>query len=61
LNSHQFDLASAGSAEFQAATQRIHGLLFGDAAAVAPAQAGAHAEHALRRSMDSGLRRNDGV
>jgi NitT/TauT family transport system ATP-binding protein len=30
LNSHQFDLASAGSAEFQAASQRIHGLLFGD-------------------------------
>jgi len=29
LNSHQFSLASAGSAEFQAATQRIHGLLFG--------------------------------
>jgi NitT/TauT family transport system ATP-binding protein len=30
LNSHQFGLASAGSAEFQAATQRIHGLLFGE-------------------------------
>jgi len=29
LNSHQFSLASAGSGEFQAATQRIHGLLFG--------------------------------
>ena len=29
LNSHQFGLASAGSVEFQAATQRIHGLLFG--------------------------------
>jgi NitT/TauT family transport system ATP-binding protein len=29
LNSHQFSLASAGSREFQAATQRIHGLLFG--------------------------------
>jgi NitT/TauT family transport system ATP-binding protein len=29
LNSHQFGLSSAGSAEFQAATQRIHGLLFG--------------------------------
>ena len=36
LNSHQFDLASAGSAEFQAATQRIHGLLFGEHAAVTP-------------------------
>lgn len=34
LNSHQFSLASAGSSEFQAATQRIHGLLFGDQAAV---------------------------
>ena len=31
LNSHQFSLASAGSHEFQAATQRIHGLLFGGA------------------------------
>ena len=31
LNSHQFGLASAGSVEFQAATQRIHGLLFGEA------------------------------
>lgn len=30
LNSHQFDLGSAGSAEFQAATERIHRLLFGD-------------------------------
>ena len=36
LNSHQFSLASAGSHEFQAATQRIHGLLFG-ADAEAPA------------------------
>jgi NitT/TauT family transport system ATP-binding protein len=34
LNSHQFDLVSAGSAEFQAASQRIHGLLFGESAAV---------------------------
>ena len=32
LNGHQFSLASAGSSEFQAATQRIHGLLFGGAA-----------------------------
>jgi NitT/TauT family transport system ATP-binding protein len=30
INSHQFGLHSAGSEEFQAATQRIHGLLFGD-------------------------------
>ena len=29
LNSQQFSLQSAGSQEFQAATQRIHGLLFG--------------------------------
>ena len=36
LNSHQFSLASAGSHEFQAATQRIHALLFG-ADADAPA------------------------
>jgi len=28
LNSHQFSLQSAGGQEFQAATQRIHGLLF---------------------------------
>lgn len=28
LNSHQFGLHSAGSAEFQAASSRIHGLLF---------------------------------
>jgi NitT/TauT family transport system ATP-binding protein len=39
LNSHQFGLASGGSAEFQAAAQRIHGLLFDEAAApVAPNQ-----------------------
>jgi len=31
LNSHQFGMHSMGSSEFQAATQRIHGLLFGDA------------------------------
>jgi NitT/TauT family transport system ATP-binding protein len=39
LNSHQFSLASAGSHEFQASTQRIHALLFGadaDAPAVQP-------------------------
>jgi NitT/TauT family transport system ATP-binding protein len=29
INSHQFGLHSAGSAEFQAASQRIHHLLFG--------------------------------
>jgi NitT/TauT family transport system ATP-binding protein len=39
LNSHQFDLRSAGSAEFQAANERIHRLLFGEAgqARVTPA------------------------
>jgi NitT/TauT family transport system ATP-binding protein len=38
LNSHQFDLGSAGSAEFQAANERIHRLLFGEPPArVAPA------------------------
>jgi NitT/TauT family transport system ATP-binding protein len=29
INSHQFGLASSGSPEFQAASQRIHRLLFG--------------------------------
>ncbi|USX26497.1 ABC transporter ATP-binding protein [Oxalobacteraceae bacterium OTU3CINTB1] len=41
LNSHQFGLDSAGGADFQAATQRIHGLLFG-----APAQGHPAAEPA---------------
>ncbi|GGB94498.1 ABC transporter ATP-binding protein [Pseudoduganella buxea] len=37
LNSHQFDLSSGGSAEFQGAAQRIHDLLFGvDTPATAP-------------------------
>jgi len=31
INSHQFGLHSAGGAEFQAAAERIHGLLFGAA------------------------------
>jgi NitT/TauT family transport system ATP-binding protein len=39
LNSHQFGLHSAGSAEFQAATARIHGLLFGADVQSAPAPA----------------------
>jgi NitT/TauT family transport system ATP-binding protein len=39
LNSHQFSLSSAGSHEFQAATQRIHGLLFGQAESAAPPNA----------------------
>ncbi|CAN5206316.1 ABC transporter ATP-binding protein [soil metagenome] len=35
INSHAFDLQSQGSVEFQAAAQRIHGLLFDAPAAVA--------------------------
>jgi NitT/TauT family transport system ATP-binding protein len=35
INSHQFGLHSAGSPEFQAAANRIHRLLFGDAGAAA--------------------------
>jgi NitT/TauT family transport system ATP-binding protein len=33
INSHQFAWPACGGAEFQAAAQRIHGLLFGGAAA----------------------------
>jgi NitT/TauT family transport system ATP-binding protein len=44
LNSHQFGLDSAGSAEFQAATQRIHGLLFGAQPTAAPASVPAQAQ-----------------
>jgi NitT/TauT family transport system ATP-binding protein len=47
INSHQFDLASSGSAEFQAAAQRIHRLLFGAAGAQEPADAGTAAGPAL--------------
>lgn len=36
INSHQFGLHSGGSAEFQAAAQRIHGLLFGGGERAAP-------------------------
>jgi NitT/TauT family transport system ATP-binding protein len=35
LNSHQFGLHSAGGAEFQAASARIHGLLFGAGSPIA--------------------------
>ncbi|MEC5397432.1 ABC transporter ATP-binding protein [Uliginosibacterium sp. H1] len=42
INSHQFDLLSQGSAEFQQTTQRIHGLLFDDVASSAAVQS-AHA------------------
>ena len=36
LNSHQFGLHSAGSVEFQAASSRIHGLLFDEEVALVP-------------------------
>ncbi|QOT80832.1 ABC transporter ATP-binding protein [Cupriavidus basilensis] len=39
LNSHQFDLASQGGAEFQATAQRIHHLLFDEAPHPAPSPA----------------------
>ena len=45
LNSHQFDLGSAGSPEFQAANERIHRLLFGDAAAPSTVSTPAWASH----------------
>ncbi|MDA7418315.1 ABC transporter ATP-binding protein [Xenophilus arseniciresistens] len=38
LNSHDFDLHSQGSAQFQAVAQRIHGLLFEQEAASGPQQ-----------------------
>jgi NitT/TauT family transport system ATP-binding protein len=43
LNSHQFDLHSAGGAEFQAASQRIHSLLFGAASEGVRAHGAQHA------------------
>lgn len=45
INSHQFGLHSAGGAEFQTATQRIHDLLF--------EQADRHAPPPLQRSRAS--------
>jgi len=47
LNSHQFGLHSAGSAEFQGAAQRIHDMLFG------VADAGPAVDQALRRRAAS--------
>ena len=44
LNSHQFGLHSAGSAQFQAASSRIHGLLFDEETTVAPQAASAQRE-----------------
>jgi NitT/TauT family transport system ATP-binding protein len=47
INSHQFDLASSGSPEFQAAAQRIHKLLFGESVRNEAADAEAAAVRAL--------------
>lgn len=44
LNSHQFGLHSAGSVEFQAASSRIHGLLFDEEVVPVPQAAGAQRE-----------------
>jgi len=44
LNSHQFGLHSAGSAEFQAASSRIHGLLFDEEVAAVPQAVNAQRE-----------------
>ena len=44
LNSHQFGLHSAGSAEFQAASSRIHSLLFDEETTAAPQAASAQRE-----------------
>ena len=44
LNSHQFGLHSAGSTEFQAASRRIHGLLFDEETTAAPQAASAQRE-----------------
>ena len=44
LNSHQFGLHSAGSGEFQAASSRIHGLLFDEEVAPVPQAEPAHRE-----------------
>jgi NitT/TauT family transport system ATP-binding protein len=43
LNSHQFSLASQGSADFQAAAQRIHQMLFDQPAETAGERGRAHA------------------
>ncbi|MEX0143423.1 ABC transporter ATP-binding protein [Massilia sp. LMS1-1-1.1] len=44
LNSHQFGLHSAGSVEFQAASSRIHGLLFDEEVAPVPQAVNAQRE-----------------
>ena len=48
LNSHQFGLHSAGGEQFQAATARIHGLLFGATQSHAPPPGAAAAAPAPR-------------
>jgi NitT/TauT family transport system ATP-binding protein len=48
LNSHQFNLHSAGSAQFQGATARIHDMLFGHSDDPAASTQGS-TEHAQRR------------
>ena len=50
VNSHQFDLASQGSAEFQATAQRIHRLLF--EAPPAAAQTAPHSEPPVPEGRD---------
>jgi hypothetical protein len=52
LNSHQFDLASAGSAEFQAATQRIHGCCSVGPRTRYPCRACGHAFYGPRVAID---------
>jgi NitT/TauT family transport system ATP-binding protein len=46
INSHQFSLHSAGSAEFQAASKRIHGLLFDEQGFAESQAASAHGDRA---------------
>ena len=46
IDSHRFGLASSGSEAFQAAAQRIHRLLFGDAQPAAPDRESAAGEPA---------------
>jgi NitT/TauT family transport system ATP-binding protein len=48
INSHQFSLHSAGSAEFQAASKRIHGLLFDEQGSATPPAASAPSAHGDR-------------
>ena len=61
INAHSFDLASSGSAAFQAAHQRIHRLLFDEELAIqtddeAPASSGPVAKD-IPHTQGGGLRR----